>query len=1247
MAESDLLMQCDEDDLAPWQRSTAPSYGSPVAQVIGPSDQGSPKSVAMSDVSVTTVPVASMLKPQVLPMQIAISAGSGSTSAQPPYITSETVAVQKGPRNACLATCPVQLILNGQAVTVLPAIPGHQVIAPKILSVPQASETVNRGILTAVQIPMNLTLANSSVTAVPSDVAVQVGTASSDNNSIPSPALAPAANVPAVLPTTPTVDVGGQQQAVTPVLQPDSTCIAIMKSVGSPVPSPPALPSTLVPPSTSSQSLDPESPVDMPVLRSSGPTHCPRCLATYKTVSSLRGYICMCNTKLVRSLDALGGSMRHKWTSDVAGFSRGGHRTAGVFTPPKVTQTVVQGEGPIHGHLQAGPDGKLIMLLDDFYYGLDPGSGVLKTPVDKAVPFRCNLCDRKMKNNLRMMAHMKQHVESEEQSRETDAHNNCQHCFRVFSSPFTLQCHVEGVHSQIESSRKCKICEWEYESEPVLLQHMKNSHKPGEMPYICQVCDFRSSFYQHIICHFNEVHSNTTYLLCPYCLKVFKTSSKYQLHYIRHQKKSVLHCDKCRLQFLFVKDRIDHRMHHNTHQKPQQLEGLKPGTKLTIRTYKTLQPQMMTPDFDAHISTSGQTTAEQKLLPPPPPAAQNLPKQTTPTKKRPVENMHDFLAKFEKQRLSRPGDNDRCLECSLSIPDYSTHFPTYVHCSLCHFGTCCSMAYANHMINNHIPRKVASSTTYHAIFSSCTRGDDLWCMLCNFTTKVGDVMAKHLLEKPEHYASVKRPQEGFSRGYTRFLFIPFDRLQEEHKFTFRNQVALQGYRHNSQENQDKPVPILPKEASVTEPRPTGNLTSGSSERVEQLKMILLALCSGVPLAASCFHTKPEQIQGWLSEWKQQKPRWDQEWVSPWMADLLVEWVLAQHEQQLPVNEENFFQKVQDYAQTGGTVAEISYEWAVDFLVHHDLSMQTLGIRECVLPQNAKLNVYSFINFVKKQKTMQMFRLSDIGLVDEMPVFVDFDQLLQPQSSSPTSSSLVSAFQLTGSGHPLMDIMLAALADGTLLPPVAFLKCAPLDPEAIVPSTIIVEVKGEGFSDGERLQLWMEKVWHWHVNASAGGKGLLLMDSYRGHLDDDFLAALNSSNTLPAVVPVCCSARLLPLEACAGPVLREHLQARWVQRVTSSPQDLLMAPPNLALLLLGWLAEFLEALSSQPELLQRSFQVASSERAQGEAVAEMRHALTWALVTTDVQEVEPGNLATTQSRALKNLQPELVNSAGCS
>lgn len=45
-----------------------------------------------------------------------------------------------------------------------------------------------------------------------------------------------------------------------------------------------------------------------------------------------------------------------------------------------------------------------------------------------------------------------------------------------------------------------------------------------------------------------------------------------------------------------------------------------------------------------------------------------------------------------------PPQAQRCLECLCCFLDFRSHFPSLAHCSLCPFTTCCSLAYANHMI---------------------------------------------------------------------------------------------------------------------------------------------------------------------------------------------------------------------------------------------------------------------------------------------------------------------------------------------------------------------------------------------------------------------------------------------------------------------------------------------------------------------------------------------------------------------
>ena len=140
-----------------------------------------------------------------------------------------------------------------------------------------------------------------------------------------------------------------------------------------------------------------------------------------------------------------------------------------------------------------------------------------------------------------------------------------------------------------------KICELSFEADQVLLQHMKDNHKPGEMPYVCQVCNYRSSVFADVDAHFRAYHGNTKNLLCPFCLKIFKTATPYMCHYRGHWVKSFHQCSKCRLQFLTFKGKMEHKTHcHQIFKKPKQLKGLPPETKVVIQvSLEPLQPGLV------------------------------------------------------------------------------------------------------------------------------------------------------------------------------------------------------------------------------------------------------------------------------------------------------------------------------------------------------------------------------------------------------------------------------------------------------------------------------------------------------------------------------------------------------------------------------------------------------------------------------------------------------------------------------
>ncbi|KAL7980286.1 hypothetical protein Chor_014615 [Crotalus horridus] len=461
-----------------------------------------------------------------------------------------------------------------------------------------------------------------------------------------------------------------------------------------------------------------------------------------------------------------------------------------LLSSVKPPDDLVLHEKGISPKIAEAEKGKLIMLVNDFYYGKHEGNLQQVRQEQKThTTFKCASCMKVLKSNIRFMNHMKHHLELEKQNSESwESHTTCQHCYRQFPTPFQLQCHIESTHTPHESSTICKICELSFETEQVLLQHMKDNHKPGEMPYVCQVCNYRSSAFSDVEKHFRSIHENTKNLLCPFCLKVIKIGAPYMHHFMRHQKKGIHRCTKCRLQFLTCKEKLDHKsQHHRTFKKPAQLEGLPPGTKQTDdwilalfwfdneiqlvlilsrnvavlwvipspastnTSTLLLSPGTKTANSKAQNKLTASCKGKSKLKPLSVQKKQVLGTSSCEGSKNSSggsssgssggggggggggSSKKTKVANTALNNLRCP-DIQKCIECYSDIRTFASHFPAYVRCSLCRYGTSCSKAYVNHMMG----------------------GTTVVCLNCDFLTDVSglDKMATHLNESLTHTCQV-------------------------------------------------------------------------------------------------------------------------------------------------------------------------------------------------------------------------------------------------------------------------------------------------------------------------------------------------------------------------------------------------------------------------------------------------------------------------------------------------------------
>ncbi|XP_070251899.1 pogo transposable element with ZNF domain isoform X5 [Myotis yumanensis] len=1253
MADTDLFMECEEEELEPWQKISDVIEDS-VVEDYNSVDKTTTVSVSQQPVS-APVPIAAHASAAGhLPTSTTVSS-SGAQNSDSTKKTLVTLIANNNAGNSLVQQGGQPLILTQNPAPGLGTMVSQPVLRPvqvmqnanHVTSSPVASQPI---FITTQGFPVrNVRPVQNAMNQVGIVLNVQQGQTVRPITLVPAPGtqfVKPTVGVPQVFSQMTPVRPGSTMP-VRPTTNTFTTVIPATLTIRSTVPqsqsqqtkSTPSTSTTptatqptslgqlaVQPPGQANQTSNPKlvtSSIPAFDLQDGGRKMCPRCNAQFRVTEALRGHMCYCCPEMV-DFQKKGKSPDSEPNVPSAAKPSSPEKTVPVASTPSSTPIpalspptkVPEPNENVGDAVQT----KLIMLVDDFYYGRDGGKVAQLTNFPKvATSFRCPHCTKRLKNNIRFMNHMKHHVELDQQNGEVDGHTICQHCYRQFSTPFQLQCHLENVHSPYESTTKCKICEWAFESEPLFLQHMKDTHKPGEMPYVCQVCQYRSSLYSEVDVHFRMIHEDTRHLLCPYCLKVFKNGNAFQQHYMRHQKRNVYHCNKCRLQFLFAKDKIEHKLqHHKTFRKPKQLEGLKPGTKVTIRASRG-QPRTLPVSSDAPPSTlqeAGPLTSSTDPLPVflYPPVQRNIQKRAV-------------------RKMSVMG-RQTCLECSFEIPDFPNHFPTYVHCSLCRYSTCCSRAYANHMINNHVPRK---SSKYLALFKNSVSGIRLYCTSCTFVTFVGDAMAKHLVFNPSHRSSSILPRALSWMSHSRHSQTR-DRVNDRNVKNMYPPPSLPSNKASTVKSAE-PTPAEPEELSTpmaqalpspastatppptpTHPQPSalpplaaeeaeclnvddqdegspvtqepepasgGGSSSGIGKKeqlsVKKLRVVLFALCCNTEQAAEHFRNPQRRIRRWLRRF--QASQWENlegKYLSFEAEEKLAEWVLTQREQQLPVNEETLFQKATKIGRSLEGGFKISYEWAVRFMLRHHLTPHARRAVAHTLPKEVAENAGLFIEFVQRQIHNQDLPLSMIVAIDEISLFLDTEVLSSDDRKE-------NALQTVGTGEPWCDVVLAILADGTVLPTLVFYR-GQMDRPANVPDSILLEAKESGYSDDEIMELWSTRVWQKHT-ACQRSKGMLVMDCHRTHLSEEVLAMLSASSTLPAVVPAGCSSKIQPLDVCIKRTVKNFLHKKWKEQAremadTACDSDVLLQ------LVVVWLAEVLAVIGDCPELVQRSFLVAS-------------------------------------------------------
>ncbi|XP_078577161.1 uncharacterized protein LOC144862503 isoform X2 [Branchiostoma floridae x Branchiostoma japonicum] len=369
---------------------------------------------------------------------------------------------------------------------------------------------------------------------------------------------------------------------------------------------------------------------------------------------------------------------------------------------------------------------QLNITIEEYYYGTkEPNVSPDNTEEKGQCVFKCYTCSKVLKSNIKYMNHIRHHIEHErQQNPDISDVTSCQRCFKRFETPFQLQCHLETMHNTANPDTFCKICEISFKSEKALQSHMLNEHQPREMPYACKLCGFRSSVLSDVESHFRRTHEGTKNLLCTFCLKIIVQCRAFDVHCLKHFRKSdKKKCKSCRLQFHSASELQQHRKHDHVSFAPAHvIKQHKENAKLNFTFHKKANKiQDVSP-----VGTSGSVGVTEY-------GVAGMPRGI----------------KRSLNLTCRPVQDNRthtCLECGAKVQDLSSHYMKYVSCSKCRYSTCCSRAYADHMICRHQAQgrqRVVSASMFQVNMYTCETGMKLSCG-CSYTTTGGREMAEHL-----------------------------------------------------------------------------------------------------------------------------------------------------------------------------------------------------------------------------------------------------------------------------------------------------------------------------------------------------------------------------------------------------------------------------------------------------------------------------------------------------------------------
>lgn len=362
----------------------------------------------------------------------------------------------------------------------------------------------------------------------------------------------------------------------------------------------------------------------------------------------------------------------------------------------------------------------------------------------------------------------------------------------------------------------------------------------------------------------------------------------------------------------------------------------------------------------------------------------------------------------------------------------------------------------------------------------------------------------------------------------------------------------------------------------------------------KVKVVTHALEHGNRAAARHFSVDPVRVRYWRKQEEQLRAakkdcrafRGPKEGKFPAVEKEVLSYVLKLRNEGCAVSHELIQNHARATARSQGIPAcdfKASSGWTTRFMRRNGLCLRRRTTLCQRLPADCEEKVRDFHRFVIRIRQEKQFMLSQIGNTDQTAL--NFDM---PRSTTvEVKGAKTVGVRTTGAEKQRCTVMLAVTADGRKLPPFVVFKRKTL-PKNTLPAGIHVRAQEKGWMSAELMLDWLKTVWGRRPGALLL-PSLLVVDSFRGHLEKGVRRRMTEMRTDIAVIPGGLTSVLQPLDVSVNKPFKDNVRRLYTEWMAEGNHDLTPAGkirrPSIDMLC-RWI---LEAWSVIPcELIVRSF-----------------------------------------------------------